>query len=185
MFSSLQRIQNAFGFYTTVILFVSGLISLISYVQLQNAGAFSLHPVLNNVEPKAYVKFTRRSGSVNGKGKENMRLTFDLDADLTPLFNWNTKQVFVYLQADYDGGAARPDIQNSVSFWDRIITTKDKAVLHLKNQRGFYSVYDVQKSFNANNATLKLGYNIQPYVGALIFGHFDVDGTSEIQFASP
>ena len=22
--------------------------------------------------------------------------------DLTPLFNWNTKQVFVYLQAEYD-----------------------------------------------------------------------------------
>ena len=24
------------------------------------------------------------------------------DADLTPLFHWNTKQVFIYLQAEYN-----------------------------------------------------------------------------------
>lgn len=96
---------------------------------------------------KTTVKFTRRSGAVNGKGKENVRLNFDLDADLSSLFNWNTKQVFVYLTAEYDGGAKRADISNKVTFWDRIITDKSGAVLKLRNQRGAYSVYDVQKSF--------------------------------------
>lgn len=182
MFSSVQRIQNIFGFYTTVILIVSALISAISYSQLLFNGAFSLVPHVSSLEPKTSIKFTRRSGSVNGKGKENARLSFDLDADLTPLFNWNTKQVFVYLQADYDGGSKRPDISNTVTFWDKIITSKKNAVLNLQNQRGFYSVYDVQKSFNNNNATIKLGYNIQPWVGALIFGHFDIDGVSEFTF---
>ena len=28
-------------------------------------------------------------------------LTFDLQADLTPLFNWNVKQLFLYLSAEY------------------------------------------------------------------------------------
>ena len=28
-------------------------------------------------------------------------LTFDLQADLTPLFNWNVKQLFLYLTAEY------------------------------------------------------------------------------------
>lgn len=76
-----------------------------------------------------------------------MRLNFDLDADLSTLFNWNTKQVFVYLTAEYDGGAKRSDIRNKVTIWDRIITSPEASVLSLRNQRGAYSVYDVQKSF--------------------------------------
>lgn len=185
MFSSSQRLQNSFGFYTTIVLIISVLISVVSFLQLQTAGAFSLRPHVGHIEPKTSVKFTRRSGSVNGKGKENARVNFDLTADLTPLFNWNTKQVFVYLQADYNGGESRPDISNSVTFWDKIITKKDQAKLNLKNQRGAYSVYDVQKSFNNNNATIRLGYNVQPYVGALVFGHFDVDGVDNFVFPAP
>lgn len=49
------------------------------------------------------MKFSRRFGSVGGKPKENSKLIFDLESDLTPLFNWNTKQVFVYLTAEYPG----------------------------------------------------------------------------------
>ncbi|KAG0187798.1 Signal peptidase complex subunit 3 [Apophysomyces sp. BC1034] len=30
------------------------------------------------------------------------RLSFDLDADFTPLFDWNTKQVFVTVVAEYE-----------------------------------------------------------------------------------
>ena len=29
-------------------------------------------------------------------------LTFDLQADLNPLFNWNAKQLFVFLTAEYE-----------------------------------------------------------------------------------
>ena len=29
-------------------------------------------------------------------------LSFDLKADLTPLFNWNVKQLFLYLTAEYE-----------------------------------------------------------------------------------
>jgi len=35
------------------------------------------------------------------KAVEYAFLNFDLDADLSSLFNWNTKQVFAYLVADY------------------------------------------------------------------------------------
>lgn len=33
------------------------------------------------------------------------KVSFDIDADFTPLFNWNTKQVFLSLAADYDSRA--------------------------------------------------------------------------------
>jgi len=29
-------------------------------------------------------------------------IMFDLQADLTPLFNWNAKQLFVFLTAEYE-----------------------------------------------------------------------------------
>ena len=29
-------------------------------------------------------------------------ITFDLKADLNPLFNWNVKQLFLYLTAEYE-----------------------------------------------------------------------------------
>ena len=74
-------------------------------------------------------------------------INFDLDADLTPLFNWNTKQVFVYLTAEYDGGAKRTDISNKVTFWDKIVLTNPDAILHLRNQRSAYFRIYVQKSF--------------------------------------
>ena len=38
-----------------------------------------------------------------GKEKNDLGfLTFDLQADLNPLFNWNVKQLFLYLTAEYE-----------------------------------------------------------------------------------
>lgn len=101
-----------------------------------------------SVNRKGSIKYTRRGGAVDNKGKQNVRLNFDLQADLSSLFNWNTKQVFVYLTAEYDGvSTSSRTIKNKVTFWDRIITTRDAAQLSLKNQHSSYSVYDIQKSF--------------------------------------
>ncbi|ANB14415.1 Spc3p [Sugiyamaella lignohabitans] len=117
---------------------------------------------------KVAARFGRRGGSVDGKAKDNYRIKFDLSTDLSPLFNWNTKQVFVYLTAEYDG--KREDINNRVTFWDSIIKSKEDAVLDLKNVRGSYSVYDVGSSLENKNATIRLEWNVQPHVGFLIFG---------------
>ena len=43
-------------------------------------------------------------------------LTFDLKVDLEPLFNWNVKQLFLYLSAEY----STP--KNKVSFTMRVIS---------------------------------------------------------------
>ena len=85
---------------------------------------------------------------------------------MTPLFNWNTKQIFIYLTAEYPGKSEGSS--NKVTFWDKIITNKEDANLTLTNQRGKYSVWDVEKSFRGRNATVRLEWNIQPYVGPLI-----------------
>ncbi|RLV93407.1 Cysteine--tRNA ligase [Spathaspora sp. JA1] len=112
---------------------------------------------------------------VNRKPKENSKIKFDLDADLTSLFNWNTKQVFVYLTAEYPGKSEGSS--NKVTYWDKIIKTKEDAKLHYVDQRSKYSVWDVEKSFRARNATVKLEWNIQPHIGPLIYGETETTGT--------
>jgi signal peptidase complex subunit 3 len=127
------------------------------------------------------MKFSRRFGSTGGKSKENNKLVFDLETDLTPLFNWNTKQVFVYLTAEYPGQTENST--NKVTYWDKIIQSKDKAKLNIKNERSKYSAWDVEPTFNNKEATVKLEWNIQPWVGPLVFG--ETAGESILTYPSP
>lgn len=106
-----------------------------------------------------------------------MKLSFDLDADLTPLFNWNTKQVFVYLTASYDG-KLKSTVKSEVTLWDSIITDKETAHISLKNARSKYSVWDIEEKLSARDLTFKLHWNIQPWIGTLVFG--ETQGTSSV-----
>ena len=56
---------------------------------------------------------------------------FDLEADLTELFHWNNKQLFVYILAEYE--TTQNDI-NQVVVWDRIIKRGEKMKLNLKRK---------------------------------------------------
>ena len=45
-------------------------------------------------------------------------ITFDLTADLRPLWNWNVKELFLYVTAEY---ATEQNEFNQVILWDQII----------------------------------------------------------------
>jgi signal peptidase complex subunit 3 len=49
-----------------------------------------------------------------------------LDADLRSIFSWNTKQLFVYLQAEY---STPQNHLNEVVLWDQIVQRKEEAHL--------------------------------------------------------
>ncbi|EGC34398.1 hypothetical protein DICPUDRAFT_35069 [Dictyostelium purpureum] len=53
----------------------------------------------------------------------------DLDTDLTPLFNWNTKMLFLYITAEYQ---TKNNVLSQVVIWDYILTDKTKANIHEK-----------------------------------------------------
>lgn len=66
-------------------------------------------------------------------------LTFDLQADLTSLFNWNVKELFLYLTAEYK----TVDNQlNQVVLWDKIILRGENALLDYKNMNTKYYFWD-------------------------------------------
>lgn len=180
MFSLTTRFQSVANQALSASIAASVLVALISAIQLYLGGAWQISTTgINNVQASATIKHSRSFGAANGKSKENSRIALDLDADLTSLFNWNTKQVFLYLTAEYAGKA--DGSSNKVTYWDRIITSPKDAVIHVKNLNSKYSVWDVERSFRGRNATLKLEWNIQPWVGPLLFG--ETETTTTFQFA--
>jgi signal peptidase complex subunit 3 len=110
-------------------------------------------------------------------------------ADLSSLFNWNTKQVFVWITAKWPSPKAGAPPSEAV-IWDQIIpadpaqnpnlalerrksktkpaTKEERGKISLRNQKGKYQVTDMAgKLAEYGNATLELGWNVQPWVGPL------------------
>lgn len=182
MFNLVTRFQQVSNQALTAASVASGIVVVLTLIQLVLSSVWSIDTTsIQNIKSTALLRNSFNYGSINRKPKENSKISFDLDADLTPLFNWNTKQVFVYLTAEYPGKS--DGSLNKVTYWDKIITSKDDAILHLKNQKSKYSVWDVEKSFRRREATVKLEWNIQPYVGPLIFGETSNEGS--FLFADP
>ncbi|KAJ2950426.1 hypothetical protein O0L34_g8668 [Tuta absoluta] len=92
-------------------------------------------------------------------------LTFDLKTDLTSLFNWNVKQLFLYLTAEYT--TANNEL-NQVVLWDKIILRGENALLDFKNMNTKYYFWDDGNGLKGHdNVTLTLSWNIIPNAGLL------------------
>lgn len=132
-------------------------------------------------------------------------LTFLAFPDLSSLFNWNTKQVFVYITASYPSSSPGKVPDSEAIVWDAIIPsnlapwhqntyihptpkktkTKTKAkkktgkaypagtepgIIRLSEQKPKYQITDYSgKMAERSNATLTLHWNVQPWVGALVW----------------
>lgn len=66
-------------------------------------------------------------------------ITFDIETNLTSLFNWNVKQLFLFLTAEYK---TSHNVLNQVVLWDKIIRRGDNAVLDFKNLNTKYYFWD-------------------------------------------
>lgn len=105
-------------------------------------------------------------------------ITFDLNLDLTHLFNWNTKQLFLYLTAEYK--TANNEL-NQVVLWDKIIQRGENCVLDYKSMNTKYYFWDDGNGLKGNpNVTLTLSWNVVPNAGHLpiIYG----DGAHSFKF---
>lgn len=176
MFSLITRLQKTGGTFSSALMVAAVIIALLSHIQLWYAGVWNgaISATTEHVDARAALRTGRRFGGAPGKPKENVRLKFDLDADLAPLFNWNTKQVFAYLTLDY--GGKRSDISNSLVIWDAIIRDEEHAKLELRNARSKYSVWDLGDSFDNCHANITLRWNVQPHVGFLAHGSSPAGG---------
>jgi len=111
-------------------------------------------------------------------GTDKAVLTFDIDADLSSVFNWNTKQLFVFLVAEY---ASTSNRKNEVVIWDAIIRTKEEAQYLQRKEEGIkYFLADQYDELRNAQVKLKLKWDIMPVCGRLF-----LDGQGETQFQMP
>ena len=115
MHTALNRVQTTLSFASSCALTLACIIALFSVLPFpapSSSPSASIHAT--NVQ---VVK--GRPHYYSSKREEYAQIRFDLDADLSCLFSWNTKQVFVYVTANYpsnsEGGSSEAVI------WDTII----------------------------------------------------------------
>ncbi|MCJ1369848.1 hypothetical protein MMC20_001060 [Loxospora ochrophaea] len=136
MHSTLVRVQNVFGFFTTVAFFL--------------AAAIALSVVLSPQAPSADIELRNvqvvkgRPHYYSSKKEEYAHVKFDLEADFTSLFNWNTKQLFVYVLATYPSSSGSSHPPSSAIIWDTIIPSTSQ--LHPFNPLTFFTSPENQNS---------------------------------------
>lgn len=121
MHSSLVRIQNVFGFFTSVAFAVAAAIALSVLLSPQTPSA--------SLELKNVKVAKGRPHYYSTKREEYAHITFDLTTDLSSLFNWNTKQVFLYITASYPSSNPTTTPPSEIVIWDAIIPA-DNAPSH-------------------------------------------------------
>ncbi|ORY54080.1 signal peptidase 22kDa subunit [Leucosporidium creatinivorum] len=161
MHTSFQRLNNISALATTVIITLLSLVSLTTFLIPANLDPGSLKVDHLNV------LLGRSNYDRSAKAREFAFVKYDLVADMSPLFNWNTKQVFVYLVADY----STPKYpENRVVVWDRIIRGSKFAKINIADGKQKYEFKEITDSFKDVSATFSLHYQVQPWVGALTGG---------------
>ncbi|KIW29806.1 uncharacterized protein PV07_05593 [Cladophialophora immunda] len=203
MHSALNRLQSTFGYFTSCAFTLACIIAVLSIIPFPApTGSPSASISVRNVQ---VVK--GRPHYYSPKREEYAQIRFDLEADLSSLFTWNTKQLFVYVTANYPGGKGDTRGMSEAVIWDTIITatptpwswqnlkqayfpekksksksrknsnTKSKTkdlvkpgVISLKNQKPKYQITDPSGVISErSNATLQVSWNVQPWVGALVW----------------
>ncbi|KAL9634673.1 MAG: hypothetical protein Q9164_003957 [Protoblastenia rupestris] len=203
MYSASVRLQNCFGFFTTIA-FCTALLTALSGLFIPQTPTAGIEPVLRNLQ---VVK--GRPHYYSTKKEEYAHIKFDLDADFTSLFNWNTKQLFVWITATYPSSNPSPNTPLSQAvIWDTIISSHSQShpfnpllyaiecfrkvgsekqaraktktfskkevskpepgIIRLKNSKPKYQITDISGIISErSNVTLGIGWNVQPWVGAL------------------
>jgi len=91
------------------------------------------------------------------------QLTFMLDADFTPLFNWNTKLLFVFITAHFK---SKKHEVNKVVVWDKIVKSEEANLVY-QNVVTKYPLVDPDCSLRSNKVKFKLWWSQVPFNGLI------------------
>lgn len=117
-----MRLQNAFGFFTTVAFVIAALIAATDLLAPRAPSGFLKTTNVQVVKGRPHYYSTKK--------EEYAIIKFSMDADLSSLFTWNTKQLFVYVTAEWPS-AGDANATNQAVIWDSIITAPSSD--HLAN----------------------------------------------------
>ncbi|XP_058091548.1 signal peptidase complex subunit 3B-like isoform X1 [Magnolia sinica] len=97
-------------------------------------------------------------------GNDEVTLTLNISMDLQSTFTWNTKQVFVFIAAEYE--TAKNSL-NQISLWDHIIPDKDHAKFQTQIMNK-YPLIDQGSNLRGKTIGLVLHWEAMPKTGRMI-----------------
>jgi len=110
-------------------------------------------PVINKLAVVQVEGFGMRDG------REHAILSIDYSLNFE-IFDWNTKQVYLFVQADYATSQMRT---NQIILFDYVISSG--ATLNGTNVLCEYPLEDFNRGLKENHVTLSLGWDVMPYIG--------------------
>ncbi len=140
-------------------------LSVLGFLSFSAAGTTYWHESNPQISLTAHKVVLRK---IHGAGHDQAILTLGIDADLRSVFNWNVKQLFVYITAEYETAA---NVLNQVIVWDSIISSPDNAHIKSSAVANKYSLTDQGYGLRGNNVTLVLNWNTVPSTGLLTLHH--------------
>ncbi|KAJ2766394.1 Signal peptidase complex subunit [Coemansia nantahalensis] len=160
MYNLLQRLSGVLSFAVSVLMALTVLIAVTTpLIPSSPTHAVALHGV-KTTTGRPMDPFDKTS-----RAAEHARLTFDVDADLTSMFNWNTKLLFAYIAVEFEAPGFET---NKVVIWDRIIRNPRQAKLRLRRHHNKYSLRNFGLTFEGvEAANLTLYINPVPYLGLM------------------
>lgn len=182
MFSLNQRFQHVSSLALSCSFLVIVLIAATSWLQLVKDNVFELESQLSHIRSATRFAKQKRYGGSAVNPTEVSKIRFNADFDFSRLFNWNTKQVFAYVTAEYEGDE-NPHTMNEITIWDKIIPSRDNATFTLSDIDAKYQLWDLESKITERPLTFKLHWNIQPWFGFLING--ETTGSKTIELKKP
>ncbi|XP_064404489.1 signal peptidase complex subunit 3-like [Halichondria panicea] len=158
MNTALSRVNSVFAYNLTTLAALAVLVFLST-----NFKDKTLETKISVASPKVRFDIERMASGPERKDYGVVKL--DIEADLTDLFDWNTKELFVMVIAYYE--TSKTDI-NQIVLWDKIIQRGEPAKITLNQAKPEYRFFDDGKGLLGNeNVTLQLSWNVIPHVGRL------------------
>ncbi|KAM3724174.1 Signal peptidase complex subunit [Dirofilaria immitis] len=168
------RANAIFAFMLSVLSALTFCVFL-STVWLPNSAPVTLSA--NNVRVKNFVDYASE-----GSRSDVVMAELNIKVDVAPIFNWNVKEIFLFLVAEYSTPKAAV---NQIVLWDKILRRGEWSMIHEESiTPKYYFMDDGTNLLNHKNVTLVMRWNVVPNAGYLamaqdiqILNHFII-GTS-------
>eukprot|EP01071_Lankesteria_metandrocarpae_P014441 Lankesteria_metandrocarpae@DN845_c0_g1_i2.p1 len=94
---------------------------------------------------------------------EQSNVALKMDANFADLFQWNGRELFLYVKASYE---SKNNPRNEVCIWDEIVLSSEKAVINSSHEYK-YPLRDDADGLKGVETTLTLVFQYIPVVGVL------------------
>ncbi|CAL5201767.1 unnamed protein product [Lathyrus oleraceus] len=124
----------------------------------------SFTDTLNSPSPTVEVKVLNINWfQKQPNGNDEVSLTLNISTDLQTLFTWNTKQVFVFLTAEY---VTPKHALNQISLWDGIIQSKEHSKFTITTSNK-YRFIDQGSNLRGKEFNFTLHWHVMPKTGKM------------------